>query len=172
MAEATSTESAKSEDPNAGQGEKPTETAPEKKVPDEAYVKALRKEAADNRKALEAATTRLREIEDRDKSESEKLTQRAAESDRRAVEAEAKLLRVEIAAERKMPARAVALLHGTTREEIEASADELAALLKETEKATPGFDGGARREQPPESKKPELAHNDWLLQALGRSSPS
>jgi hypothetical protein len=113
--------------------------------------------------------TRLRELEDRDKSESEKLASRASESERRATEAEAQLLRLEVAAARKMNAEDVPLLHGTNREEIEASADQLAAFAKRSEKAAPGFDGGARREQPDASKKPEDAHAEWLMAALGRT---
>lgn len=136
---------------------------------DEAYVRSLRKEAADNRKALEAATARLQELEDRDKSETEKLAARAAESEARAVEAEARLLRLEVAAERNMKASAVPLLHGSTREEIEASADQLSAFAQDNAKPATGFDGGARK-TPDETKPPEQAHNDFLLQALGRKS--
>lgn len=169
MAEATPAADAKPEEPAAPEGPKPEkETPAPTKAPDEAYVKSLRKEAADNRKALEAANARLREIEDRDKSEAEKATERAAESDRRAVEAEAKLLRLEVAAARKFRASAVDLLTGTTREEIEASADRLATFAKDNETPAPGFDGGART-TPAETKSPEQAHNDWLMRALGRS---
>jgi hypothetical protein len=159
---------------------KPVETAPvadgakpdvePKKVPDEAYVRTLRKEAADNRKALQEAQQRLSELEDRDKSELEKATQRASASEARAVEAEATLIRVEVAAARNLPASAVALLTGTTREEIEASAGLLAGFIDETKKTPPSFDGGARRDQPDEKKPPAQAHNDWLLAALGRGS--
>lgn len=169
MAEATPAADAKPEEPGAPEGPKPEKTEPTPKVPDDAYVKSLRKEASESRKQLETANAKLRELEDRDKSESEKLTQRAAESERRAVEAEARLLRVEIAAERKMAATAVGLLTGATREEIEASADRLAAFAKENEKAPPNFDGGARRDQPAESQTAEEAHNDWLMRALGRT---
>jgi hypothetical protein len=173
VAEATPAADAKPEEPAAPDtGPKPEKETPapkETKAPDDAYVKSLRKEAADTRKALEAANARLREIEDRDKSEAEKASERVAASERRAVEAEAKLLRLEVAAARRFKASAVDLLTGTTREEIEASADKLAAVLKENETPAPGFDGGART-TPAETKSPELAHNDWLMRALGRVS--
>lgn len=172
MAEATPDPTPTPEGAGADTGPKSDPPKEPAKVPDEAYVKALRKEAAENRKALEAATARLRELEDRDKSDLEKAAQRATESERRATEAEAKLLRVQIAAEKNMPASAVALLTGTTREEIEASAASLAAYAQDLEKKAPGFDGGARRDPPPAEKKPELAHNDWLLAALGRAPSS
>jgi len=174
VAEATPAADAKPDEPAAPDTgpkpeKEPTPALKETKVPDEAYVKSLRKEAADSRKALEAANTRLRELEDRDKSEIEKATARATESERRAVEAEAKILRLQVAAERRFKASAVELLSGTTREEIEASADRLAAFAKDNETPAPGFDGGARQ-TPAETKSPELAHNDWLMRALGRSS--
>lgn len=170
MDESTPTDATTPDEPAVADGPKPE---PEKaqstpKVPDADYVKALRKEAADNRKALEAASARLREIEDRDKSETEKATARAAESERRAVEAEAKLLRVEVAAKRNFKASAVPLLHGTTREEIEESADALEAFAKANEPTEPGYDGGARK-TPAETKTPEEAHSDLLLRALGRT---
>lgn len=163
-------------DPKEPAGENPAQPAttasgtdanPE---PVEGLRSALKTER-DARKAGDKRTrdleTRLREFEDRDKTEQEKVTARAAESERRAVEAEAKLLRVEVAAERSMAASAVHLLAGSTREEIEASADRLAAFVKDHEKSAPGFDGGARQ-TPAETKPPEQAHNDWLMRALGR----
>ena len=134
---------------------------------DEAYVRGLRKEAADNRKRLADTEAQLRDLQDRDKSDTEKLAQRASESEARAVEAEAKLLRLTVAAERNMKASAVPLLTGTTREEIEASAEALQAFAKDNEKPAPGFDGGARK-TPDEVKPPEQAHNEFLLRALGR----
>lgn len=177
MAETTTTDPAASADAGGtGEGQKPEDGATAKddagtagKTFDEAYVKTLRKEAADNRKAREAAEARAKELEDRDKSDGEKLATRAAESERRATEAEARLLRLEVAAERGLKASAVPLLSGDTREEIEAHADALAAFAKDNEKPTPGFDGGARK-TPDETKPPEQAHNDWLMQALGRKS--
>jgi hypothetical protein len=132
-------------------------------------IDGLRNARKTGEKRARELETRLRELEDRDKSESEKLASRASESERRAAEAEGQLLRLEVAATRKMSAEDVPLLHGTTREEIEASADQLAAFAKRNEKSAPGFDGGARREQPDASKKPEEAHAEWLLNALGRS---
>lgn len=164
-------------DPQEGAGEKPAteETAKAPEKGDSDSIDGLRSALGSERSARKAGEkrtreleARLREFEDRDKSESEKLAQRVSESERRAVEAEAHLLRLEVAAERKMPASAVSLLHGTTREDIEAAADALAAYSKDNEKAAPGFDGGVRT-TPAESKPPEQAHNEWLMRALGRS---
>jgi hypothetical protein len=172
--DSTSKTDAAPDAPANGEGQKPDDATTNDagtpaKTFDEAYVKQLRSEAATNRKRLADAEARLRDFEDRDKTETEKLTARAAESEARAVEAEAKLLRLAVAAERKMPASAVALLHGTTRDEIEASAEALAEFAKDTEKPAPTFDGGART-TPEETKPPERAHNDFLLRAMGRQS--
>lgn len=175
MAEATPTTDATPAEPAAPENGQTAEPSKDDtgtksdagKTFDESYVRALRKEAADNRKAREAAEARAQELEDRDKSEAEKLASRAAESERRAAEAEARLLRLEVAAERGFQASAVPLLGGVTRDEIEASADALAAFAKDNTKPASGFDGGARK-TPDETKPPEQAHNDWLMQALGR----
>jgi hypothetical protein len=163
-------------DPKEGAGEKPAnEPTPTPVTGDgdtDGLQTALKSERAARKTAEKAARdleARLSELEDRDKTEGEKLASRVAESDRRAAEAEAQLLRLEVAATRRLSAEDVPLLHGTTRDEIEASADRLAAFAKRHEKTTPGFDGGARRDQPPESKPPEVAHSDWLMAALGRA---
>lgn len=74
---------------------------------------------------LKAKAGRLDEIEEREKSEVERLTQQLAE-ERKAREAEtAKALRAEVAADRGVP---MALLSGGTREEIEQQADALLAF--------------------------------------------
>lgn len=147
----------------------------ESKVPDEAYVKSLRHEAADNRKALEAANAKLAELEDRDRSDLEKAQRKIADAQKRVDEAvtraeraEAYVVRQQVAVERDFKASAVPLLHGTTREEIEASADALVAWAKDNEKQPLGFDGGARV-TPPDPKSPEEAHNAFLMGILGRS---
>ena len=137
------------------------------------YVKQLRKQAAATRTRLNEAEAQLRELTDRDKSEQQRLTERAAELEARASEAETRLLRFEIAAERGLDAEAATFLVGSTRDEIEASADGLAAYVaRRSGAATPapprGFDGGAR--QTPETKgTPEQEHSKLLLGALGRA---
>jgi hypothetical protein len=131
-------------------------------------LKAERDARKSGDKRARTLETRLRELEDRDKSEAEKLAARAADSDRRASEAEAMLLRLEVGAEHSLPADAVQLLHGTTREEIETSAQRLVAFAASTAKPPPAsFDGGARV-TPAAEKSPEQAHNDFLLRVFGR----
>lgn len=162
-AEATSAESKPADAPETGA----ESTDVEKLNAALKSERAARKAAEKRAKEFE---TRSRELEDKDKSESEKAIASAAEWKRRAEESEATLIRLEVATERKFQAEAVPLLSGTTREEIEASADRLAAFAASNVKSAPsGFDGGARS-TPPETKTPEAAHSDFLLRALGRSS--
>jgi NADPH-dependent glutamate synthase beta subunit-like oxidoreductase len=131
------------------------------------YVKSLRSENAAARKARQELEAKLTEYEERDKSELEKLTGKLTKAERDKAEAEAKLLRFEIAAEKQVPADALDLLTGTTREELEAKADKLLELVKsrnESEK-TPDFDGGAR--EPADNSDPVAAHNDVILKLAG-----
>lgn len=177
MAEQNSTETTAAEqDSGNGEGQAPeqettTETPDPKagKTFDETYVKALRRESAQARTKLNEAETRLRALEDKDKSELQRLSERAADNERRATDAELRLTRFEVAADRGLEATAAQFLTGANREEIEARADELAALLEAKSKPSepPNFDGGARTTPDP-SQTPGQAHNDWLMQALGR----
>lgn len=82
-----------------------------------AALRKANKEAEENRR-------KLKELEDRDKTESEKLAGRVAEAERRAQDAEAKALRFEVAVEKGVKAR---WLSGSTREELEAAAEEYLA---------------------------------------------
>lgn len=95
--------------------------------PDAGAKKALdeeRRARRDAEKQLRDIQSKLKELEDRDKSDSEKLTERIAAAERRAVEAESKALRYEVATEKGVKAR---WLSGSTREELEAAADEYLA---------------------------------------------
>jgi hypothetical protein len=157
-----------------GEGQAPEESKvdePKGKTFDEAYVKQLRKEAAAQRTALTEATAELSKLKDKDKSETERLTERVAESDRRASAAETRLARYEVIADRGLDVRVAAALAGETREEIEASADAIAQVLAEQaadKSKPPSFDGGARK-TPDATKPPEQEHNDFLLRAMGRT---
>lgn len=173
--EATPSTAADGQEPLPVEGQEPAEVVEEKKAPeaktfDEKYVRELRKQAAEARTRANEAESKLQEIADRDKSETEKLTEKASTAETRAQEAESKLLRYEIAAERNLDLKAVRFLAGSTREEIEASADELAALLADQAKTTtPSLDGGARI-TPEKRGTPEEEHNSFLLEALGRKT--
>lgn len=84
--------------------------------------KALSRKNEDRAKENAEAAKRLADIEAAQLSETEKLTKRAEEAERRATELETKTVRASIAAEKGVPAD---LLAGSTEEELRASADRL-----------------------------------------------
>lgn len=71
------------------------------------------------------AARRLQAAEDADKTEIQKATDKALAADKRADLAEARILRLEIAAEKGLTQAQAKRLMGATREELEADADEL-----------------------------------------------
>lgn len=117
---------------------------------------------------FKAKAEKLDEIESQNQSELEKLTGNLTKTEEAKKAAESKLLRFEVATEKKVPAEAVDFLSGSTREELEVSADKLLELVKSgsENKEEPDFDGGAR-EPAPEPESPEQAHNKTLLTVLG-----
>ena len=76
-------------------------------------------------KELRAKATRLDEIEEAQKTEAQKLLERAEAAEKLAAEAQAKALRAEIAAAKGVP---VELLKGSTAEALEKEADALLAF--------------------------------------------
>lgn len=122
----------------------------------QAEIKKLRAEAAQYR-------TKAQELEDAQKSEIDKALTKAQRAESAKAEAEAKLLRYEVAQEKEVPAKLVPLLTATTREELEAQAS---LILENAKPATPEFDGGAR-EPAPEPKAPDAAHNELAAALLG-----
>jgi hypothetical protein len=125
-------------DPDASETDAPDD---KKKPADDipAMKAALRKA----NKEAEQARLRLKEIEDRDKSDGEKLTERITAAEKRAEEAEHRALRLEVATAKGLTAAQAKRLVGTTTEELEADADELLTSFKS--------EGGA----PPPSKPTE-----------------
>lgn len=116
------------EEPSGG-GEEPQE--PEEKL-GEAGLKALQAEREARRQA-EARVAEFeraqREAEDAAKTEEQRREERLAELERTARESELKALRFEVAAAKGIPLAAAARLAGSSREELEADADELKWLL-------------------------------------------
>ena len=91
-------------------------------------------------KEAESLRLQLKEFQDRDKTEAQKVAERATEAEARATEAEAKALRLEIAFEKGLtPAQAKRLV-GETREELESDADELLETFKPAEQPKPDVD--------------------------------
>lgn len=89
------------------------------------------KENLRNARANEGAAQRLAELEESQKTEAQKTADRLAAAEKRAAELESKAVRAEVAADKGVP---VALLSGSTREELEASADALIAFKGEQQK--------------------------------------
>ncbi len=110
-------------------GDKPNpDDKPEPKLnadaDDLAAVRAALKKA---NKEAEESRRKLKEIEDRDKSDGEKLTDRLTAAEKRAEAAEARALRLEVAASKGLTPGQAKRLAGNTQEELEADADELLA---------------------------------------------
>lgn len=129
---------------------------------DAEYVAKLRAESAKYRtqaKANEDAAKRLAELEESQKSEAQKLADRLAEAERKASEAEQKMLKAEVAAAKGVP---VELLSGSTAEELEAHADRLLAFRGEAPKmpAAPPATGQGRVGEPIDNRKPQLTRDD------------
>ena len=116
------------------------------------------KRAAEKRAAdLEA---RLKEFEDRDKTETTRAIERAEAAEKAAAAAEARALRLEVASEKGLtPAQAKRLV-GETREELEADANELLETFKPaastdddaSESVTESLDLGIRSGSPKKGK--------------------
>lgn len=86
--------------------------------------KALARKHEQQAKANADAAQRLKELEDRDKSESDKLKARISELEKERDIAAATAMRLEVAAEKGVKPR---WLSGSTRDELEAAADEYLA---------------------------------------------
>lgn len=100
-------------------------------------------------KEAETFRLKLKEIEDRDKSDTEKLTERTRELESNLTSAQATALRYEIALDKGIPKSIASRLQGATREEMEADADELLKTIGGSGKKSPSFDGGAKDKDAP-----------------------
>lgn len=113
-------------------------------------------------KDLKAKAEQFDAVEEGKKSELEKIAAKASKAEERALKAEQALLKSEVAREKGVP---VALLHGSTKEELEAAADELIAFRGETktsEEVPPGATSSALRD----SGNPLPLNGDPLENAL------
>jgi len=127
-----------------------------------AEERAARREAEKQRKELEARLKELeplaakaKRLEEASKSEAEKLSEKLSAAETRAAEAEQRLLRAEVAAEKGLTAKQARRLVGTTREELEADADDLLAVFGASK--DPEADGAGKPKTsrtPPEKLRP------------------
>lgn len=120
-------ETAQAEQQDAQTQPKPTETVE--------FWKQKAREQEARAKANATAAQRLEEIENASKTEQQRAAEALTAAERRASEAEAAALRLEVAADKGLtPAQAKRLV-GSTREELEADAEDLLTNFKPPEKA-------------------------------------
>ena len=105
--------------------------------------KALSRKHEADAKANRDAAARLKEIEDADKSAIEKANERATVAEAKASEAELRAMRVEVGHEKGLSPSQARRLIGSTKEELEADADELLASF-EVKPPKPGPAGRPR----------------------------
>lgn len=138
-------ESTETTEPTTTETAAPEETPQQGETFDAAYVKKLREEAAKWRtQAREYGdkAKKLDQIEEQSKSELQKAVERAEKAEAEAQAVKVERLRLEVAAEKGVPA---GLLVGTTAEELAASADALVEFRGKQEKpAEADFGAGAR----------------------------
>lgn len=108
-------------------------------------------------KADEEAAKKWREHEESSKSEEEKRAARDKERDAELEQYKAKALRGDVADEKKIPTEWRKFLVGSTKEELEASADELLKLIA---------DNGGRKTDPNQGKTADDAPGDFLRNAV------
>lgn len=95
-------------------------------------------------KEAETLRLKLKEFEDRDKTETQKLAERADAAEKRALDLESRALRLEVASEKGLTSAQAKRLVGSTRDELEADADELLETFKTTDAPVPSLDLGQR----------------------------
>lgn len=110
------------------------------------YNEVLNESRKHERRARESAA-KIQEFEDRDKTEQQKLEERAQQAEQRAVELETTATRAEVAAEKGLTNKQARRLQGSTREELEADADELLAEFPPSRSSTPDLKQGQRGNQ-------------------------
>jgi len=137
------------------------------------FWKQKAREQETRAKANATAAEKLAAFEDRDKTEAQRLTDRADAAEKRAQDLEARALRLEVASEQGLtPAQAKRLV-GSTREELEADAKELLETFKPsmpddpTSRVADSLDLGVRGEATT-SGGPERDFAKFISSQLGR----
>lgn len=133
-----------------------------------AKVNSEAKSLRDRLKELEPLAAKVKEQEDAAKSVEERAVERITAAERRAADAEARALRLEVAAEKGLTPNQARRLVGATREELEADAADLLASFPAApaQEATP-VNGRPKERLRPGAVAESLALNgDPLEQAL------
>jgi len=112
----------------------------------------------------DAAESKLRELDDAKKSDVDKANERAQRAEERLAQVESRALRAEVAAAKGLPANLAARLQGSTRDEIEADADDLLAVVG-TPKTPSRRDPDQGRRDTPARGAADM--NSWMRSATG-----
>lgn len=111
--------------------------------------KALSRKNEETAKANSAAAKKLAELEEANQSEIEKAQARAAAAEKELNDSRLEALRAQVALDKKLTPSQAKRLVGSTREDLEADADELLADLKNSSPApAPTSDGQGNQGQP------------------------
>lgn len=148
-------------------------------------AEARANKAAATAKANAGAAQKLAAIEDANKTEIQRATDRAAQAEERATQAEGRYHRTLAAAQHEIPPSLIDLITGSTEDEITASAEALAAAINEraTDIASATARANGLQPQRPQSQRPveslrpgavpasQPDNNDpnaWIRAAVGR----
>ena len=140
----------------------------------EAGKEALKRERAAakaERKRADELAAKVKEYEDRDKTEAEKREEKLKDAEARAVAAERQVLVHQVAAKKGLTGDLADLaerLVGETKEELEKDADKLIKSVGATGSG-PRLDQGARNSRPAGSDL-DTQFNSWIRGAAGTSS--
>jgi hypothetical protein len=139
---------------------KPTETVE--------FWKQKAREQETRAKANATAAQRLEEIENANKTETQRAADALTAAEKRAQDAEGRALRLEVATEKGLTAAQAKRLVGSTREELEADADELLDTFKPattddaTEQVATSLDLGTRGDTTTAKGDPTAAFAKFL----------
>lgn len=109
----------------------------------EKALEAFKKRARQAEAEAKELANKVKEYEERDLSEQERLAKAAEEAKAEAKRVEGENLRLKVALEKNLPSELIDRLKGDSVEELEADADHLLTLVKPKE--AQDFDGGARQ---------------------------
>jgi hypothetical protein len=165
----TPTETHQGQTPNPPEGQTPSDQQTSTTPPAEGQAPPTWDMVRTLRHENRATRIKLQEFEEAQMTEKQKLEKRAAEAEAKASKLERQALRYEVAAVKGIDAD---LLHGDSREELEANADKLLAW-KQTHDDTPppsGFDFGAGARPPAngETGDGNASFNAMLRRSAGR----
>lgn len=110
---------------------------------------------------VEEKAKKFDELQEANKSDLEKVTGERDTFKTNAEKAASENLRLRVAIDKQLPSELVDRLRGSTKEELEADADQLLQLVKPTSPTS--FDGGKGREG-----DTPTSMNDFLRKAVGR----